>query len=709
MVLLGVAAGCGPGTDRPPPPNNEVPSTLCGNGTLDEDETCDDGFADACGTCNEDCTGAGTGAGLCGDNSFCPEFEACDDGYTDACGSCNADCTGAGTGSTCGDGERCPEHETCDDGFTDTCGSCNEDCSGAGTGAAVCGDGERCEETEACDDGYTDACGSCNADCSGPGAGATCGDSVVCPELEACDDGYADACGTCNATCSGAGTVAVCGDGSHCPEFEACDDGYEDACGTCNVDCSGPGTGSTCGDSIICPELEACDDGYEDDCGTCNATCTDEGTGATCGDGAFCEELEACDDGFTDECGSCNEDCSDVGGGNECGDGIACAEFEPCDDGNTVDGDYCSSDCSEVTGACGDGIVQMIEVCDDGDEFEDNLCSQECQIARFACTAERLDEVPAAGDGLLLPDTEDFVPLCDGWVLLGDKDDNTILVYNHLIDLTMFEFPLVAAPTLMAFDYTSGLLYVAMESSTELSIVHVPAQTVSTVELGASIKGIAVADPGNAFVTLDDAATAPSREVVWVSGLGAGVIDSWLGVGWEPMIAYDNASTRLFLASEDGSLRRLLFEEDPEDVFDLVEDELIFGAGTGCRQLTVSPGGGRVALTCSEGNGIGYTIFDFAGGELTTVNGEWATGAFPGAGQFSIGGGRLAATNGADLFVFNSGTHLKEIKEPVNLSDCQFNEALDVGFSAGDGLAYGLFRCGLAGDSAKLFWLPTGL
>ena len=28
----------------------------------------------------------------------CPELEECDDGFTDACGTCNADCTGAGSG-----------------------------------------------------------------------------------------------------------------------------------------------------------------------------------------------------------------------------------------------------------------------------------------------------------------------------------------------------------------------------------------------------------------------------------------------------------------------------------------------------------------------------------------------------------------------------------------------------------------------------------
>ena len=64
--------------------------------------------------------------------TFCPEFEFCDDGYTDACGSCNADCSAAG-GATCGDGEQSARSLSfCDDGFADACGSCNADCSAVG-------------------------------------------------------------------------------------------------------------------------------------------------------------------------------------------------------------------------------------------------------------------------------------------------------------------------------------------------------------------------------------------------------------------------------------------------------------------------------------------------------------------------------------------------------------------------------------------------
>ena len=66
------------------------------------------------------------GLSVCGDGIIQPVFEVCDDGFVDACGTCNADCSAPGSGyallaggasvNYCGDGELCPEYEICDDG-----------------------------------------------------------------------------------------------------------------------------------------------------------------------------------------------------------------------------------------------------------------------------------------------------------------------------------------------------------------------------------------------------------------------------------------------------------------------------------------------------------------------------------------------------------------------------------------------------------------
>lgn len=64
---------------------------------------------------------------------------------------------------------------------------------------------------------------------------------------------------------------------------------------------------------------------------------------------------------------------------------------ETCDDGNTNNGDYCSSDCTRVTGECGDAIVQSNELCDYN---IDQCCGPTCTSILPASTLCR----PANGD-----------------------------------------------------------------------------------------------------------------------------------------------------------------------------------------------------------------------------------------------------------------------------------------------------------------------
>ena len=62
---------------------------------------------------------------VCGDGVIQPVFEVCDDGFVDACGTCNADCSAPGSGLCASSGVgrvlfwgagAFPEYETCDDG-----------------------------------------------------------------------------------------------------------------------------------------------------------------------------------------------------------------------------------------------------------------------------------------------------------------------------------------------------------------------------------------------------------------------------------------------------------------------------------------------------------------------------------------------------------------------------------------------------------------
>lgn len=729
----------------------KLPKGTCGDGHRDPGEYCDDGYTDACGSCNADCTAAGTGA-TCGDSVVCPEMELCDDGYADACGTCNGTCTGAGLTNTCGDGVVCPENnEACDDGNTKDGDYCSADCS---TVTGLCGDGE-VQGNESCDDGYTDACGTCNATCSGNGSGlGECGDGIVCPENnEVCDDGYTDACGTCNATCTGAGTGSTCGDNELCPEKEVCDDGYTNACGPCNANCTGAGVSNVCGDGIVCPEIgEACDDGYKDTCGTCNTDCSGAGTGlGTCGDGVLCPENdevcddnnnndddycsancatvtgkcgdnvkqdnEFCDDGYADACGTCNTDCSGAGTGlGVCGDGDLCEENnEVCDDGNTADGDYCAADCGEVYGECGDKIVQDIEVCDDGDTTDGDLCSSDCQTLNFNCTLDQLSGVGSTGSRFI-DHSQDLVAFCDGWVLIASRIKNQIYLYNTFTQQTMATYQLSSTPGDFEYDPDNMVVYITVSPATMLVKLDLVTGTITEISLDASVLegltksttalDLALGNDGKVFASLDNNPEEIywDRPIILVDGETNTIEKTWiLEDTREVLLAYDQPGEQL-IAAESGSnnFSRYAFDST---AMTLTHTETNPDAGSGGVDLAISPDGNHIAFVCSVGNGSGYTIFDYRSDALDTIYGEWDTDYRPASAAFSRDGLHLVSTNRKDLQVFDVATHRKLAENVIDLDNCWYEDEYKVAFSNSGNTAYVIMECDYQNNDGKIFWM----
>ena len=218
---------------------------VCGDGSVDPGEACDDGPAnDNTAACKSNCTLA-----ICGDGFLGPD-EACDDANTADGDGCSADCV---VEEECGDGVTQPP-ETCDDGSNNGAGkACKADCT-----PNVCGDGDQ-GPTEGCDDGNMVGGDGCSPACAPEG----CGDGVV-QAPEACDDGNMNDGDGCSAAC----TSEVCGDGVvQAPE--ACDDGNMNDTDNCTTMCKL----AVCGDGFVQGGVEACDDGNMTDSDACTNTC----------------------------------------------------------------------------------------------------------------------------------------------------------------------------------------------------------------------------------------------------------------------------------------------------------------------------------------------------------------------------------------------------------------------------------------------------
>ena len=172
ITILGIG-GCGGG------------DSVCGDGTLDTGEQCDDGNIKPDDGCSASCTDEGVGS--CGDGTL-DSFEQCDDGNTTSGDGCSGTCRIEG--GVCGNGTKEGE-EQCDDGNTTPGDSCSATCQSEG---GVCGNGTK-EGAEQCDDGNTTPGDGCSATCQSE-VPSTCGDGKT-EGGEECDDAnmvLADGC-----------------------------------------------------------------------------------------------------------------------------------------------------------------------------------------------------------------------------------------------------------------------------------------------------------------------------------------------------------------------------------------------------------------------------------------------------------------------------------------------------------------------------------
>jgi cysteine-rich repeat protein len=247
---VGDRAGCGNGikTDREQCDDHNVTDgdgcdsnctwTRCGNGIATAGEECDGTFF-----CSPFCTCAAAYTPdplnrgfcvpvVCGNGSR-EGLEACDDGNVSNGDGCSSICM-VEPGytcsffiihdmckTTCGDGIKAAT-EACDDGNLIDGDGCDSNCRVTGCGNGIVAGEEQCEDGDAVDgDG-------CDSNCTA----TACGNGVLTAG-ETCDDGNLISGDGCDSNC----TPTACGNGILTAD-EACDDGNMTSSDGCDWDCS---------------------------------------------------------------------------------------------------------------------------------------------------------------------------------------------------------------------------------------------------------------------------------------------------------------------------------------------------------------------------------------------------------------------------------------------------------------------------------------
>ncbi|MEE9293479.1 MAG: DUF4215 domain-containing protein [Phycisphaerae bacterium] len=337
---------------------------VCGNGTVEAGEQCDDGNLDngdgCAATCTDEC---GDGIQDTDPSDAAGYTEECDDSNTVGGDGCDENCIS----EICGNGVvQTAAGEACDDGNTAGDDGCSSTCT-VETGwqctdnqsvcTEICGDGLTVGSEE-CDDGDTINGNGCDNNCTV----TACGNGIVTAGEE-CDDGNTVSGDGCDANC----VIEFCGDGTvNNSGTEQCDDGNTASGDGCDENC----VTEFCGDSIVndAPN-EECDDG-------------NTATGDGCDENCLIEVPSACCTGFPAATCANTFEAACTGTfaeGEDCAMGFVCPECgsdDDCDDGSACTTDVCAAGrcvfragvtcgqgeaCDSTTGLCQRAINILLE------------------------------------------------------------------------------------------------------------------------------------------------------------------------------------------------------------------------------------------------------------------------------------------------------------------------------------------------------------
>ncbi|MEK6741996.1 MAG: PKD domain-containing protein [Nitrospirota bacterium] len=322
-----------------------------------------------------------------------------------------------------------------------------------------------------------------------------------------------------------------------------------------------------------------------------------------------------------------------------------------------------------------------------------------------SCSTDDILKTQTTGSMIVGP-SEDFIPLCNGVVLFGDRELNQIRLLDVVSGGTGTPFQLTAAPKGLALDPDNDLLYAAHAPATFLTRMDLLSGAKSQITLSKGALNLAVVGGGRVFASLDENASN-DHPLALVSGLTGTVEQEYPG-DWDPypghyghLLAYDPVHGQLFSANSYDLVR---YSFDP-NLKTLTQVESLTGYCSNGEDLAISPDGEHVAYACGGGNGPGYSIYDFSSTAMGYIYGAWETGAYPASVAFDPSGAYVAATDTNNILIFDTSTHVLLQTYPVDLSDCSSPGLSRVRFSRGGNIVFAYAFCGFWSNSGKLFWV----
>ncbi|MDA1371581.1 MAG: hypothetical protein O2971_12585 [Proteobacteria bacterium] len=335
--------------------------------------------------------------------------------------------------------------------------------------------------------------------------------------------------------------------------------------------------------------------------------------------------------------------------------------------------------------------------------------------------------ISALGGGLIVEPSQDFVPLCHGWVLVGDLIRNRVVERNLISGETGATYSFNTAPNQFTLDEANNSLYMTVHPESERlykldlltgAISHNFISQELFGDMGASyvysfaLRDLALGENGNIFaIMFDGAGFDPENGIphsdtqLWLglmTGNGVFLINS-LPLEEPIRVEYDPVLDHLFLANAT-NLATFNFNVGT-NALSIVQGTDI-PVGSNCTDFDISPDGTRLAYTCPTGN---YGDGDFAIADMDPENyynndGEWFLNSEPVSATFSADGTLFIATDNQKLYFFDVKTHL--ILEDFELGLLEGETIRKIRISRDGDLLYVFLNNDVHSENSKFYWMP---
>jgi hypothetical protein len=307
------------------------------------------------------------------------------------------------------------------------------------------------------------------------------------------------------------------------------------------------------------------------------------------------------------------------------------------------------------------------------------------------------DTFTGGGSGTrVIGPTKSFVPLCDGWILYGNRATNSVIALNVATGAAAATYTLMAVPGDLAYDVANGYLYCTLDSATFIARINLADGTVTNIPTSDTGDHLCVANGGMVFVVQGEWA---SQTLTLIDGIGAAVVTTRSAPDVSFPV-YNSLTNELFLGVEGTSPSYLYRYSFSSATTTLTSLQVRSDVGSNGQDIAISPDGNHLAFPVGSGNS-GYVISDFNPSSINTSYGSWNTGAYPSSAGFSPDSQYIATSNGSDFLVYNVTTHILS-KQWADLRSSGF---VRTRFSTGGQLVYMMMGDEISTSApASIFW-----